>query len=119
MYQLSQSNARHEGVYNIVWEGHATQHQVEHLIPQTTYKFKLRIKFQDDESEDAWSRKSLGCEITTLDETEITRAYVEIVRYIRDSRATALQGLIQKYGKQLDYDTRDKTGRTLLMVCRE
>jgi ankyrin repeat protein len=90
-----------------------------HLIPETEYKFKLRLKFADDFSEEGWSRKSLHCDLETTDESDITKAYDTVFKCIRDDKAKALQEIVDKYkaGHELDFDVRDKSGKTLLMIA--
>ncbi|KAJ3200972.1 hypothetical protein HK099_002444, partial [Clydaea vesicula] len=65
LYQLSKSDETNDGVYTSVYEGAAKRFDVSGLVPLTNYKFKLRVKWEEDENEDAWSTKSIMCEVKT------------------------------------------------------
>lgn len=47
LYQLSRSDPRKEGIFFVVYEGDKSHHEAINLIPQTEYKFKLRLSFDD------------------------------------------------------------------------
>ena len=117
VFQLSRSDHQLSD-YIIVYSGAAKLFLVDNLIPLTTYILKLKIKFHDQD-DDQWSLNFITTQTTTIDETELQKAYLEITRCLNDFQkgAVNLQAIVSKYGAQLDLNTRDKSGKTFLMVA--
>lgn len=112
LYQVSKSQSK-SGVFTIVYEGENTSCELRALIPSTLYTIKIRTMFN---AQREWTPSYISAQTSTTDETELVNAYVELIRAIKDNKIASIYQIIKNQGAQIDYNTRDKTGSTLLMV---
>lgn len=56
-------------------------------------------------------------DISTLSETPLQKSLFALLRAVAESDYARVQATFVEYGKQIPADSRDKSGRTLLMIA--
>nr|KAJ3415194.1 Fibronectin type 3 and ankyrin repeat domains protein 1 [Polyrhizophydium stewartii] len=127
-YQLSRAEADALN-FEVVYEGEEPMCVVGDLKPLTRYRFKLRIAFTsslNSSAKDCWSKTYSEVEATTTGEysnaghvaSVLVKVTAQITRAVIEADSAKVTALLNEYGKQLSMETRDKNGKTLLMVRR-
>ncbi|KAJ3370309.1 hypothetical protein HDU91_006309 [Kappamyces sp. JEL0680] len=84
----------------------------ENLKPQTKYKICLKVKTSDGSF-----RQIDECELITTDESALQKAIYNLIRAITESEVLKVSSILKEYGRQINNETRDRQGRTLLMIA--
>ena len=113
IYRIIRLNER--GNFEKVYEGKACNCRVQNLAPRSTYKFKLRVKWEDAD-EEAWSSGFVTCEAATVNEDDILFAFERLIKAVRVNNIANVVEILRKYRHDIKIDSPDKEGRTLTMV---
>ncbi|KAI8808691.1 ankyrin repeat-containing domain protein [Cladochytrium replicatum] len=114
-YQLSRA-ANDDPVFDIVFEGSHNEIKVDGLTPSTRYRFKLRIRPAAANGVD-WSRQYAQAECQTTDESQLQKAVSQLLRATQEGNAILVAQLLSQYGRELNMETRDRFGKSLLMIA--
>jgi hypothetical protein len=112
LYQIVKLSAN-DGT-EMMYEGKDFETRVLNLAPNTTYRFKIRVKFDKHNAE--WSEKFIIVECVTKDETNILKAYERLIESVKMGATQTVIEILAKYKDDLNIDYTDSEGRTLSMV---
>ncbi|KAJ3117692.1 hypothetical protein HK098_006135 [Nowakowskiella sp. JEL0407] len=141
IYQLMKTEVS-DPSFEIIYEGISREFRLDGLTPSTKYRFRLRLKpffdpllnqpqnqthLQPSKKpamdlplvEYDWSRQYAQIEVCTTDETLINKALNQLVRYVQDPavQPSLVAAILAQYGREINMETRDKYGKTLLMIA--
>ncbi|KAI8925470.1 ankyrin repeat-containing domain protein [Entophlyctis helioformis] len=88
--------------------------------PTTKYRFKLRIAFTstlNSGAKDCWSKTYSEVEASTTDESVLVKVTAQLTRAVIEADSAKVGAILNEHGKQLSMETRDKNGKTLLMLA--
>ncbi|KAI9188477.1 ankyrin repeat-containing domain protein [Polychytrium aggregatum] len=100
--------------YSLAYEGADQKVTVAGLNPLTTYTFKLKFRFSEAEE---WHKTSVEGSASTTDENLVTKVTTQLLRAIQDNNDSAVSQILFQHSKIINLDSRDKYGKTLLMVA--
>ncbi|TPX31129.1 hypothetical protein SmJEL517_g05476 [Synchytrium microbalum] len=83
----------------------------ENLFPNEKYVLRLICEW------DGGDHTTTEVQFSTPDESDLHRASTQLTRAVTDGDVLATTKLLDTYGKELSLETRDKYGRTQLMVA--
>ncbi|KAI8853920.1 ankyrin repeat-containing domain protein [Chytridium lagenaria] len=113
IYYLSRAEGD-DPEYEKVYEGTYMKTVVDNLKPQTTYRFKLRVYLPD---KDAFSKDFSEAVATTSDESHLGKITLHLFHAVQDDDSTRAEQILKEYGKDVNVESRDKYGKTLLMMA--
>ena len=94
------------------YEGKGFSHVIDGLKPITHYRFKLRMWIPALRQ---FSKNFEEFEAVTIDEAEILRAEITMFKAVYDNNIETTLEILTKF-PQISMESRDKSGRTFLMV---
>lgn len=116
-YQFSYAEAETLS-FEVLYEGDETMYTLTDLKPLTKYIFKLRIDFTQNVEKNmkTWSKAFTEIEVSTTAETQAVKMTAQFLRSITLGDIQKASAIFKEYGKNLSLESRDKSGKTLLMV---
>ncbi|KAJ3148972.1 Fibronectin type 3 and ankyrin repeat domains protein 1 [Irineochytrium annulatum] len=101
-------------VFEKCYEGTSMAVMVENLKPKTKYRFRVRA-FDDNIND--FSKEFAETSLTTTDETQLQRLTTQLFRAVTDDDAAQVEQILRDNSKEINVESRDKNGRTPLMVA--
>ncbi|KAJ3397482.1 hypothetical protein HDV05_002925, partial [Chytridiales sp. JEL 0842] len=87
---------------------------VENLKPETYYVFKLRVW---DDSEGEFSKSYKEVSTITNDEGYLRKETLQLFRAVAENNVPVVESILNSHGRQIGIESRDKNGRTPLMIA--
>ncbi|KAJ3331896.1 Fibronectin type 3 and ankyrin repeat domains protein 1 [Blyttiomyces sp. JEL0837] len=113
VYQLVKSE-NGDPDYVTAYEGSERRVVIEGLKPLADYHFKLRV--WDSPSED-FSKDYSEIKITTTDESQLIKIEFQLFRAVNENNVQMVETLLSENGRDINIESRDKSGRTMLMLA--
>ncbi|EGF79899.1 hypothetical protein BATDEDRAFT_35226 [Batrachochytrium dendrobatidis JAM81] len=118
-YQVSKAEANALN-FEVAYEGEEPMFVLTDLKPLTKYKFKLRITFTkwlETGKKDIWSKTYSEAEASTTDESTVVKATAQLTRAIIEADVAKSTSILNEHGQQISMESRDKNGKTILMLA--
>ena len=94
-----------------VYEGCSPEKTIENLKPNNKYRFILKICHGDD----ALTIDEL--DLVTPDETVIQKSVFQLIRSVTEGDSARVAAIFREFRGQINVETNDRSGRTLLMIA--
>ncbi|RKO83628.1 ankyrin repeat-containing domain protein [Blyttiomyces helicus] len=102
--------------WEIAYEGASASTEVRDLKPETRYRLRLRAAVPGM-ADGVWGKEAVEVFFVTTDESLNVRLTAQILRAVGINDAVAVDALLSEHAAQISLETRDRYGKTLLMIA--